>query len=240
VCVYIRRVLPAYLRRTGCSGGPAGCRGCRSPGWATGTPRWPRTSSWWDCTESHWLGCRSWSPHRLKPGSTCPSRPYTTRRQRNWGKNTPFYTLKRLSGEGKLHSQGKRHTNWIKMARSTWKPDARSELGSSARDGWILTGLKEARAVGRCALLGACSKTALLYRSWALFYEKPPKEPPSPRSLEHIVLIINLALSAWTIARRLGLIASAFLHDNNSSVYWAGTGGSGCPTSLSLIPCISN
>lgn len=29
--------------------------------------------------------------------------------------------------------------------------------------------------VGRCSLLSACSKTGLLYRNLALFYEKPPK-----------------------------------------------------------------
>lgn len=29
--------------------------------------------------------------------------------------------------------------------------------------------------VSRCSLLSACSKTGLLYRNLALFYEKPPK-----------------------------------------------------------------
>lgn len=29
--------------------------------------------------------------------------------------------------------------------------------------------------VRRCSLLSACSKTGLLYRNLALFYEKPPK-----------------------------------------------------------------
>lgn len=53
--------------------------------------------------------------------------------------------------------------------------DARSEFGGKD----YLFGLnwlgKKGWTVGRCSLLSACSKTGLLYRNLALFYEKPPK-----------------------------------------------------------------
>lgn len=85
----------AYLRRTGCSGDPAGSPDCRTPALGKDSRRWPRKWSWWDCTGSHWSDCTNWSPRRPMPSSTCPSRPYMTRRQRNLGKNTPFYTFEK-------------------------------------------------------------------------------------------------------------------------------------------------
>lgn len=156
----------SYLRRKGCSGGHAASRDCRIPVWARGTRSWPRTWSWSDCTESHWLGCRSWSPHKLTPSSLCPSRPYMTRRRRNWGKNTPFYTLKRLSGERKAHSQRK------KQRTASFKSDSNGEtgikqtamhtgLGEDVTVGFLLV-CRRPGTVARCALLSACSKTALL------------------------------------------------------------------------------
>lgn len=155
----------SYLRRKGCSGGHAESRDCRSPVWERDTRSWPRTWSLSDCTEIHWLGCRSWSPHRLMPSSSCPSRPYMTRRRRNWGKNTPFYTLKRLSGERKSHSQRKtrdrRVSNRIQIVRQAYKNARRTDLGEDVTVGFLLV-WRRPGTVARCALLSACSKTALL------------------------------------------------------------------------------
>lgn len=71
-------------------------------------------------------------------------------------------------------------------------------------------GEEKVAGVGRCAQLNACLQTGLLTTSRAQFYEKASSEMPCLRSLEHIVLIINLALSTWTIAKRLVLLLALF------------------------------
>lgn len=53
--------------------------------------------------------------------------------------------------------------------------DARSEFGGERLLVWFELIGKKGWTVGRCSLLSACSKTGLLYRNLALFYEKPPK-----------------------------------------------------------------
>lgn len=49
-------------------------------------------------------------------------------------------------------------------------------LSCGGNEDWFgLNWLEGGWTVGRCSLLSACSKTGLLYRNLALFYEKPPK-----------------------------------------------------------------